>query len=356
MFASSAAPRQPRRARPFFIDRRRLGKCMAADDLMIRMHALLNGGRHAEAARLVMTAAAGGDPAALSQLALWRVNGNIVRRDLAQARALFAEAGAKGDTGSALVHACFVASGTGGEARWPEALATLRRLAPKDPSAAAQLRLVEAMDLDPDGFPARPVPVRPLAASPYAVAADSFLTGAECDYLIAAAETGFQPSVVVDPATGRMIPHPGRICDSAMFGVFGEDLAVNAINRRIAALSGTVPAQGESLQVLRYRPGGEYKPHMDGLPAEPNQRILTVLIYLSDDYEGGETRFERTGLTFRGKKGDALLFRNSLADGRPDPMSLHAGLPVARGVKYLASRWIRARTFTFPLPRPLLDL
>ncbi|HEX8261767.1 MAG TPA: 2OG-Fe(II) oxygenase [Allosphingosinicella sp.] len=329
---------------------------MAADDMMVRIDALVGGGRHAEAARLLMAAAAGGDPAALSQLGFWRVAGSIVRRDLAKARALFAEAAAKGDSGAALIHASFLANGTGGEAQWPEALAALRRLAGKVPQAAAQLRLIETMDLDEDGFPARPIPVRPLAASPHAVAAEGFLTRAECAYLIRAAETGFQPSVVVDPATGRMVPHPGRICDAAMFGVFAEDLAVNAINRRIAALSGTAPAQGESLQVLRYRPGGQYKPHMDGLPAEPNQRILTVLVYLSDDYEGGETRFERTGLAFRGKAGDALLFRNANAEGRPDPMSLHAGLPVAKGVKYLASRWIRARAFTFPPPRPLLDL
>jgi prolyl 4-hydroxylase len=329
---------------------------MADDDMTIRIESLLNGGRPAEAARLLMTAAAAGEPAALVQLALWRITGSVVRRDLAKARALLAEAAAKGDTGAALLHASFLASGTGGEAQWPEALAALKRLARKAPQAAAQQRLIDAMDLNAAGFPARPIPVRPLAPSPYAVAAESFLTRAECAYLIAAAEPGLQPSVVVDPATGRMIPHPGRSSDAAMFGVFAEDLAINAINRRLAALSNTALAQGEPLQVLRYRPGEEYKPHMDALPAEPNQRILTVLVYLSDDYDGGETRFERTGLCFRGRTGDALLFRNAGADGRPDPMSLHAGLPVTRGVKYLASRWIRAERFTYPPPRPLLDL
>jgi prolyl 4-hydroxylase len=54
--------------------------------------------------------------------------------------------------------------------------------------------------------------------------------------------------------------------------------------------------------------------------------------------------------------GDALLFRNADADGRPDPLALHSGLPVTRGVKYLASRWIRAEPFHYPPPRPLLDL
>jgi prolyl 4-hydroxylase len=81
-----------------------------------------------------------------------------------------------------------------------------------------------------------------------------------------------------------------------------------------------------------------------------------VLVYLSDDYEGGETSFPHTGLSFRGRAGDALLFRNAGADGRPDPLSLHAGLPVTRGTKYLASRWIRAETFTYPPPQPILDM
>jgi prolyl 4-hydroxylase len=329
---------------------------MAADDLTIRIETLVQGGRHAEAARLLIAAAAAGEPAALAQLASWRIAGNIVRRDLAKARALLAAAAARGDLASALLHASFLASGTGGEAQWPAALAALEALAAKAPKAAAQLRLIGQMDLDSGGFPARPIPLRPLAEAPYAAAAEGFLSAAECAWLIAAAEPQLQPSVVVDPATGRMIAHPVRSSDAAMFGVFAEDPAVNAINRRIAALSGTLPAQGEPLQVLRYRPGGEYKPHMDALPAEPNQRILTVLVYLSDDYQGGETRFVRTGLTFRGKAGDALLFRNAGSDGRADPLSLHAGLPVTRGVKYLASRWIRAATFTYPPPRPLLDL
>jgi prolyl 4-hydroxylase len=328
---------------------------MAADRAIVEVEALLRGGRHGEAARLLIAAAEAGEPGALVKLALWRIAGDIVRRDLAGARALLGAAADRDDS-AALLHAGFLASGTGGEADWPAALAALTRLAPRVPRAATQLRLIGAMALDGGGFPAQPAEPRRLADSPDASAVDGFLTATECAYLIAAAGPQLQPSVVVDPASGKMVPHPVRTSDAAMFGVFAEDPVVAAINRRIAALSGTGPAQGEPLQVLRYRPGGEYKPHMDALPAEPNQRILTVLVYLSEDYDGGETRFVRTGLTFRGRAGDALLFRNTGADGRPDPMALHAGLPVTRGVKYLASRWIRAERFTYPPPKPLLDL
>lgn len=329
---------------------------MAAGGTLAQVQRLLGEQRFAEAAPLLLRAAQSGDPAAEAALAQWRIAGTIVRRDLAEARRLLASAGAKGDRESALLHSYFLAAGVGGPDDWPGALAGLARLAPGEPRAAAQLRLIERMDLGPDGFPKRPPPVRPLSTSPRAAACERFLTAGECAYLRQAGEPALQPSAVVDPKTGAMVPHPVRSSDAATFGVFAEDLVINALNRRIASVSGTKLEQGEPLQLLRYRSGGEYKPHMDALPAEPNQRILTALVYLSDDYEGGETHFPRTGLSYRGAAGDALVFRNVGADGRADPLTLHAGLPVTSGAKYLASRWIRAQRFTYPPPRPLLGL
>lgn len=329
---------------------------MAPGKTIGQVDALLAARRFAEAARLLIAAADAGETAAVAELAHWRIAGNLVRRDLAEARRLFGNAAAKGDDNSAALHAGFLAGGIGGPDDWPAALSALRGLAKRQGPAAAQLGLIEAMDLGEDGFPERPIETRSLSEAPYAASGPGFMTEAECHYLRAAGEPALQPSVVADPATGRMVPHPVRSSDAALFGVYAEDLVVNALNRRMSALSGTRLDQGEPLQLLRYRPGGEYKPHMDALPAEPNQRILTLLVYLSDDYEGGDTAFPRTGLSFRGRLGDALLFRNAGPDGRADPLSLHAGLPVTRGTKYLASRWIRAERFTYPPPRPLLDL
>ena len=97
------------------------------------------------------------------------------------------------------------------------------------------------------------------------------------------------------------------------------------------------------LQVLRYAVGQEYRPHHDAIEGETNQRVLTFLVYLNDDYDGGATEFLSTGLKLKGAKGDGLLFRNADVSGVPDPASRHAGLPVLNGEKYLASRWIRQR-------------
>ena len=329
---------------------------MALNGTIGRVDSLLGERRFDEAAKLLFAAAGAGETAAIAELANWRIAGNLIRRDLAEARRLLSAAASRGDEGSALLHAAFLAAGVGGPDDWPGALGALRALAHRSPRAKAQLDLIEAMALGEDGFPARPIGRQSLGDSPEAYCARHFLSRAECDYLKSTAEPGLQPSVVVDPASRQLVPHPIRKSDGALFGVYAEDLVVNALNRRMAALSGTRPEQGEPLQILRYRPGGEYKPHLDALPAEANQRVLTLLVYLSDDYEGGETHFPKTGLTFRGRTGDALLFRNAGPDGRPDPLSLHAGLPVKKGTKYLASRWIRAETFTYPAPKPILDL
>jgi len=157
------------------------------------------------------------------------------------------------------------------------------------------------------------------------------------------AEPLLQQSVVVDPATGVLRPHPVRTSDGASFPWASEDLVISALNRRIAAASGTDVKCGEPLQVLRYRPGQEYRPHFDALPSNENQRVLTMLVYLNSGYSGGETSFTRAGLTVAGRMGDALLFRNARPGGSPDLNAEHAGLPVSSGEKYLASRWIRER-------------
>jgi prolyl 4-hydroxylase len=74
-----------------------------------------------------------------------------------------------------------------------------------------------------------------------------------------------------------------------------------------------------------------------------------MLVWLNEDYQGGETHFPTAGLRLKGRRGDALLFRNTGPDGRRDPASGHAGLPVASGEKLIASRWIRERPFEPPL-------
>ena len=121
-----------------------------------------------------------------------------------------------------------------------------------------------------------------------------------------------------------------------------EDPATHAINRRLAALSGTDVDQGEPLQILRYRPGQEYRPHLD-LLVDENPRILTALVYLNEDYAGGETEFVKTGPPGAGPEGRRARLRSRCRDGGMRCAIRACRTPVTSGTKYLASRWIRAR-------------
>ena len=288
-------------------------------------------------------AAARGDADALLTLALWTLSGQRVRRNLPVARELFRLAAEAGSFDARTIHTAFIANGTGGSRDWRGAISALREVAEDDAQARRQIEIIDRMSLTDEGDPTGPVSSKQLSASPKVELFPKLFSPAECRYLLEAAEPFYQPSLVVDPASGRQIRNPQRTSDVAGFPLMDENPTIHALNRRLALASGTSPDQGEPLQILRYRVGQEYKPHSDALLQTDNQRVRTVLVYLNDDFQGGETYFPAADLKVRGEPGDALLFVNAAADGRPDPAALHAGLPVTGGVKIIASRWIRAR-------------
>ena len=308
-------------------------------------HALLSAGRTGEAVAMLEQAGRGGDPAAWIELALWRLQGLGGPRDLVQCRSLFHKAADLRDMQARLIFLSLMAQGVGGPADWPRAITLLRELAADNPAAAIEAALIDRMKIGADGVPAAIPAPRTISDRPAVRLFPALITTDEANALISAATPLLSPSVVIDPTSGRAIPHPVRTSDNASFPYLSETPFIHALNRRFAVASGTSVEAGEPLQLLRYRPGQEYKPHFDALPATDNQRVLTMLITLNDDYDGGETAFLSTGLNVRGRIGDAVLFRNADDAGRPDPMSKHAGLPVTRGEKFIATRWIRQRQF-----------
>ena len=307
--------------------------------------ALADAGRPEAAVEALNRLAAAGDAGALFTLAAWSLRGHVVPRDEPRARDLFARAAAAGRGDAAVILSNFVANGTGGPADWPRGLAMLRDLAGTRPRSRRELAVVDGMALTPDGAPLSVPAAEILCEAPYVARARGLFAPAECAYLAAAAAPMLAPALVVDPATGRQRAHGERTGDGVGFTPPLENLAVRALVRRIAAASGTDVAHGEPLQVLRYRPGEEYRPHLDAIPGWTNQRVLTVLVWLNEDYDGGGTWFPKADLSVRGRAGDALIFRNVGSDGRADRDAIHAGLPVTRGEKMIASRWIRERAY-----------
>lgn len=289
------------------------------------------------------------DASALFEAAAAKLRGDGGARDLAAARELFRQSAGAGKVEAAVVYANLLAAGVGGPRLWSDALRLLAALAEVNPRSRSELERIEAMNLDGEGDPIVIPEGEVLCEAPAIARFERLFSAEECAWLAAAAGPMLEPAVVVDPASGRQLRDPVRVCDSTGFTWPLENPAIHALNRRLAAASGTAVAQGEPLQVLRYRPGGEYRPHFDAIPGFANQRVMTLLVWLNDGYEGGETHFPAPGLKLKGRPGDAILFRNTGPDGRRDPASGHAGLPVTAGDKLIASRWIRARPFEMPL-------
>lgn len=99
-------------------------------------------------------------------------------------------------------------------------------------------------------------------------------------------------------------------------------------------------SQIEDLQVIRYKENQQYKPHLD--PTRENDRVYTVILYLNDDFVGGETYFPLLDLKVKPKKGKSLCFLNRDSASQVISYSKHAGLPVTSGVKYICNIWIGA--------------
>jgi prolyl 4-hydroxylase len=180
------------------------------------------------------------------------------------------------------------------------------------------------------------------------------LSHEECDAMVEASAARIRSSTVVDPTTGQFVPDHRR----SSFGTHFERAAnpvVAAVEQRLAVLSGVPEPNGEGLQILHYRVGGEYRPHFDYFdPATPGcalqlkhggQRLLTIILYLNDVDGGGGTIFPELGLEFLPEKGAALMFASITREGALQPQSLHGGSPVTAGVKWIATRWIRAGAY-----------
>jgi len=122
----------------------------------------------------------------------------------------------------------------------------------------------------------------------------------------------------------------------------------------IHELTNCKPEQMELIQIVKYGIGGEYKPHHDFFHitedyaaehiANGGNRIKTALIYLNDDFEGGETEFPKLNTIIAPELGKLVIWDN-MVDDKLDYTSIHAGLPVKSGVKYIAVVFIRENNF-----------
>ncbi len=235
------------------------------------------------------------------------------------------------------------AAGIGRPADPEAAKAMLKALADEDRFAGVQLAFLDHVSCGK-----RLAEIKPdiVSAEPYIAVFPGLFSPAECRYLMLLGTPWMERAMVIDEATGQGVIDAIRDADTSSFPHLAEDLVVQAFNRCIAAATLTETGWGEPLTILRYAPGQQYRPHHDAGGSDlGGMRQLTALIWLNNDFEGGETHFPNIDVTVRGALGDMLVFRNTTDDGQPDPRMLHAGLPVTSGVKWMASRWIRSENY-----------
>lgn len=197
---------------------------------------------------------------------------------------------------------------------------------------------------------------RALHREPDIHTADEALSPWECAWVRMAAYAGLRPSRILDPTSGLPRADPVRTGMTTYFSSARLDIVTTRLVERFAAWAGCPPDHSEPLAVLRYRPGEEYKPHRDGLGPGPlasdpfrasGDRRQTVLGYLNTPAGGGGTQFPQLDLCIGPRLGRVLIFSNLDGRGLPLPTTLHAGLPVTRGSKWLASLWLREHPVNF---------
>lgn len=175
----------------------------------------------------------------------------------------------------------------------------------------------------------------------------NFLDEKSCAALIGRIDHKRHPSQIADDI-GVPDYRTSETCD-----LDPSDPVVAPVDRRICELLGIPQELGEPLQGQRYAPGQEFKPHTDtfepGGPdyylhcAESGQRTWTAMIYLNEPEDGGATRFKTIGKIIQPEAGKLLAWNNLLPDGSPNPATLHQGMKVRRGTKYIVTKWLRER-------------
>ena len=170
-----------------------------------------------------------------------------------------------------------------------------------------------------------------------------------CQQLMALIERDRRPSTLADAGDDRYF-RTSETCDLPE-----ADEAVREIEQLLTKLNGIDPSYGEPLEGQRYEVGQEFKPHCDYFNrggrdwdrycAVAGQRTWTFMVYLNDVEAGGATRFKAVNKTFRPEVGKLLCWNNRRLDGSENPNTIHHGMKVRKGVKYVITKWYREKVW-----------
>ena len=163
-----------------------------------------------------------------------------------------------------------------------------------------------------------------------------FITPEERKYIIERSEKELKTSLVSED---RYIDDSVRKSETAWLD--RDDPIVRNVMERCIEYTDRPLANCEKLQVLKYKPGGFYKPHQDAFENDGNMRMYTFILALNDDYEGGDTIFPNLGKEYKLRAGDALFFDTLDNYNMMTSKALHGGKPVKSGEKWICNLWVR---------------
>jgi prolyl 4-hydroxylase len=200
----------------------------------------------------------------------------------------------------------------------------------------------------------RTIDVVARSEKPMIAALAGVMTPEECAELVELARPRLEPSTIADARTGKDVVTEHRTSLGMFFRPMENDL-VARLDRRLAEVTGLPAENGEGLQILYYAVGAQFPPHFDFVQpsnkanqesiARSGQRVSTLITYLNVVEGGGETAFPRAEWTVYPRQGSAVYFEYCNSRGQVDPRTLHAGCPMLRGEKWVATKWMRERRF-----------
>lgn len=171
---------------------------------------------------------------------------------------------------------------------------------------------------------------------PLIVVLGNVLSNEECDELIRLSKDKMKRSKI-----GMTREKNELRTSSSMFIEESENETVARVEKRISVIMNIPIEHGEGLQILQYKPGQQYKAHHDFFKVGNNNRISTLVMYLNDVEDGGETFFPKLNFSVSPKKGMAVYFEYFYNDPDLNELTLHGGTPVITGEKWVATQWMR---------------
>ena len=174
-----------------------------------------------------------------------------------------------------------------------------------------------------------------LPTYPKPIIIENFLSENERIHIKEKAESKLKVSTV---AKDRKVDEKIRKSETAWLST-EDPIIKNVVERCVSHIDRPIE-NCEQLQVLRYKPGGHYKPHQDVFYEDKNKRVHTFILALNDEYEGGETSFPNIKEKYKLRAGDALFFDTLDNYGLDTSDALHGGEPVKKGEKWVCNLWV----------------